>query len=136
MHVCAEHAEGSSRHGEGTELMSTSNATSRAQSPKIGSEYTVVHVRPSDTGTEVTAVITDGALTVGEREEEEEEEEEEEPGPVAEGSSLLQEHARPGERLVCRKPILRATMHGPVQEVVMPGSVLHHLRSVSTLLQD
>ena len=73
--------------------MSASAATSRAHSPKMGSGYTVVHVRPSDTGTEMTAASTDGALTIGE---ENEEEDEGEIGPSAEGSSLLQEHAAPG----------------------------------------
>lgn len=80
-------------HGEGIELMSASAATSRAHSPKMGSCYTVVHVRPSDTGTEMTAASTDGALTIGE---EAEEEDEGEVVPAAEESSLLQEHAAPG----------------------------------------
>ena len=77
--------------------MSTSNATSRAHSPKIGSDYTVVHVRASNTGTETTAASTDGALTFGEREEEEDEGELE---FTAEGSSLLQQHAAPGQGCV------------------------------------
>ena len=76
--------------------MSTSNATSRAHSPKIGSDYTVVHVRASNTGTETTAASTDGALTVGEREEEDEDDLE----VSAEGASLLQQHVAPGERLL------------------------------------
>ena len=77
--------------------MSTSNATSRAHSPKIGSDYTIVHVRASNTGTETTAASTDGALTIDEREEEEDD-----VGISAEGSSLLQQHAAPGESLGSR----------------------------------
>ena len=96
-----EHAE-ELHHGEGIELMSTSNATSRAHSPKIGSDYTVVHVRASNTGTETTVASTDGALTVGEREEEEGE-----LGVDAEGASLLQQHAAPGEGLVYRPTSVR-----------------------------
>lgn len=94
MHLSVEHAE-ELQHGEGIELMSTSNATSRAHSPKIGSDYTVVHVRASHTGTETTAASTDGALTVGEREEEVDEEE---LGHSAEGAGLLQQHAATGKR--------------------------------------
>ena len=95
----AEHAE-ELHHGEGIELMSASNATSRAQSPKICSDYTVVHVRASHTGTETTVASTDGALTIGEREEDEGELEVD-----AEGASLLQQHAAPGERLVYLSPL-------------------------------
>ena len=134
MHVCAEHAEGSSHRGEGIELTSASAATSRAHSPKIGSEYTVVHVRPSDTGTEATAASTDGALTIGEREMDEEGEVDEELGPGAEGVSLLQERAAPGKRLVC--PLCSSARFQCIPspgDVVMPGSFMHH-RSPGTTL--
>ncbi len=94
MHIAADRAE-ELHHGEGIELMSMFNATSRAHSPKIGSDYTIVHVRASNTGTETTAASTDGALTIGEREEEEDDVE-----VSAEGASLLQQHAAPGERLL------------------------------------
>ncbi|CAL5219929.1 g1861 [Coccomyxa viridis] len=87
-----EHAE-ELHHGEGIELMSTSNVTSRAHSPKIGSDYTIVHVRASNTGTETTAASTDGALTIGERDEEEDDVD-----VSAEGASLLQQHAATDRR--------------------------------------
>ena len=95
MHLPVEHGE-ELQHGEGIELMSASNATSRAHSPKIGSDYTVVHVRASHTGTEITAGSTDGALTVGERAEDEDEDEEE-LGHSAEGVGLLQQQVAPGK---------------------------------------
>lgn len=84
---CAEHVE-DHNHGEGIELMSPLGPNSGSASPKIGTGYTVVHVRPSEAGTEVSGT-TEGALTIGE------EDEEEELSPANEGDNLLPQHNKP-----------------------------------------
>ena len=68
-------------------MVSPSGAPSPSGSPKIGAAYTVVHVRPSDTGTEATA-FSEGALSI--------DEEEDEGPPAAEMDTLLQQHTPRG----------------------------------------
>lgn len=75
--------------------MSPSGHNSRAGSPKIGTTYTVVNVRRSDTGTDMTGAPSEGALTI--EGEETEEKEGDAACPAAEGASLLQHHAPYGE---------------------------------------
>ena len=84
---CADHTEGS-HHGSGIEMVSPSGAPSASGSPKIGAAYTVVNVRPSDTGTGATA-FSEGALSIDEGEDE--------GSPAAERDTLLQQHTPRGD---------------------------------------
>ena len=88
-------------------MVSPSGTLRPPGSPKIGAAYTVVHVRPSDTGTDATA-FSEGALSI--------DEEEDEGSPAAERDTLLQQHTPHGDcsqrQIPCRNLIACACQRG------------------------